>query len=256
MTRPRTVYGTRVEISKSGVWPVRTWTISAAVARSTTAIRLGREHPHPAGVAVYWGARAQDGTMLAYVFWHWPDPDADGDEYARALAAFHAALGASEPPWLRGSFAFRARWLPWAPTDGWTCEDWYLLEDSAALDHLNALAVSHDCREAHHRVAAMSAGGAGGLYRLQEGQADLGAALVAAWFVKPRETRYPDFLEALRPAVSAAGATLWLRQMVLGPAPEFCVRAPALLRAAVVTSPLLIPLRRVWPPADAPPAGA
>jgi hypothetical protein len=36
---------------------------------------------------------------------------------------------------------------------------------------------------------------------------------------------YPALFEALAPVVEAAPAALWMRQMTLGPTPEFCLHS-------------------------------
>jgi hypothetical protein len=36
---------------------------------------------------------------------------------------------------------------------------------------------------------------------------------------------YPALFEALAPMVAAAPAALWMRQMTLGPTPEFCLHS-------------------------------
>ncbi len=54
----------------------------------------------------------------------------------------------------------------------------------------------------------------------------------SAWFSKPAGRGYLDFHAEL----ATLGASAWQRQMVLGPAAEYCVLAPA---------PLTLP----WPPA-------
>jgi hypothetical protein len=50
----------------------------------------------------------------------------------------------------------------------------------------------------------------------------------AAWLAKPEGTTYVDWHAALAESAGEAAA-VWQRQMVLGPAPEFCVLAPAAL---------------------------
>jgi hypothetical protein len=42
-------------------------------------------------------------------------------------------------------------------------------------------------------------------------------------------------------------AQLWIRHMVLGPSPEFCLQSREPLRLPPPITPLTIPLRTVWP---------
>lgn len=185
--------------------------------------------------------------MHAYVFWHWPRPDAAGPAYDEALAEFHHALAGAGAAWFHGSATFRARDLPWLPTAGWSYEDWYLIDGSAALDTLNDLAVSGARQRPHDRTAAAADGGSGGLYRLRAGVPDLAAARVAAWFAKPAGTGYEALLGRLRPWTERAGVSLWMRQMVLGPAREFCLRSPAPLGLPADLAALQVEMEPVWP---------
>jgi len=186
--------------------------------------------------------------MLAYVFWHWPRPDAGGASYERALADFHRVLAAAGADWFHGSASFRGRGLPWLPIDGWAYEDWYLVEASFALDALNEIAVSGARLEPHQRVAGAADGGTGGLYRLRTGSPEVAPAPVAAWFAKPRATGYEDFHAQLRPWTDRPGVSLWMRQMTLGPAPEFCLRSPVRLDLPPALAVHLVEMEAVWPP--------
>ena len=154
-------------------------------------------------------------TTFAYVFWHRPEPSQVEDRaYEEALRTFHASLRAALPV-LRGSASYRVRGLPWLDgADGY--EDWYLLPGFAELAELNDTAVSDVVREAHDRAALASAWGAGGLYATVHGEPDLEATAVT-WITKPRDVRYLEFFASLPPT-----PCLLRRQLVLGPAPEFC----------------------------------
>src|SRR3712207_2250850 len=101
--------------------------------------------------------------MLAYVFWHRPAEDVAREEYEGRLRAFHERL---EGP----SACFRLAALPWKPLDGY--EDWYLVDDWAALGALNEAALDAVRRPGHDAAAAASAMGWGGVYRLLRGPAE------------------------------------------------------------------------------------
>ncbi len=174
--------------------------------------------------------------MLAYVFWHRPrDPDAV-EAYEHAQLAFHRSLAHSRPVGMCASAAFRVAGIPWlaaadsapgdAPAGGY--EDWYLLEDFAALGVLNEAAVGHGHRTSHDEIAGRYGSGAGGLYGLIEGdhRADLlGTASVAVWVARPPGSPRKMLGELLGDGVEPGHASLWRRQLVLGPAPEFCLLA-------------------------------
>ena len=163
--------------------------------------------------------------MLAYIFWHRPRPGAERGEYEAALADFRAGLERSRPEGFRGCVTARIEGAPWAGPEGRGYEDWYLLEAGHALDSLNDAAVSGPCREPHARVAAMATGGAGGLMKLRSGRPGLEAPH-SAWFTKPEGMSYPELDRLLQPWLDGPGCGLWRRQMVLGPALEFCLLSP------------------------------
>jgi hypothetical protein len=158
-------------------------------------------------------------AVLAYVFWHTCDGSVGAAEYEARLAAFHDRLAADPPIGFAGSLAVRVAPLAWFASGGY--EDWYLVEDWTALGALNAAAVD-DARLASHSAVASHAGdGAGAVYRLVDGGLALADAAEATW-------------SPVRPRVEGSGYALWQRQMVLGPAPEFCLLTPGPERRAAV----------------------
>ena len=159
--------------------------------------------------------------MLAYVFWHRPD----GDEiaaYEARLTAFHAALAKHPPARFAGSAALRVQEAPWLPGDGPAYEDWYAVETWEALGGLNEAAVRGARAQPHDAVAASARAGAGGVYRLIDGPAEL-AATRTSWLFKPAGADR----DAFHAQLAGPGRSLWMRQMVLGPAPEYAVRSGA-----------------------------
>ena len=160
--------------------------------------------------------------MLAYVFWHRPDAGADAAAYEQRLTAFHAALAEHPPPGFRGSAALRVQVAPWLRGDGPAYEDWYGVEDWAALGGLNAAAVRGARAEPHDAVAARAAAGAGAVYGLVDGPPVLDAVR-ASWLAKPAG----HDRDAFHAKLAGPGRSVWMRQMVLGPAPEYVVRSGA-----------------------------
>jgi hypothetical protein len=159
--------------------------------------------------------------VLAYVFWHRPRVGVGVEEYEAALREFHSSL--VRVP----SASFRLGALPFAAAEGY--EDWYLVEDWAALGELNLTAVDERHRAPHDAAAVRAGSGWGGVYGLVRGEAEPPEA--ARWIDKPPGVPYESFVEALEPPAAA----VWQRQMVLGPAPEFCVAVPGLTGRERVT---------------------
>jgi hypothetical protein len=183
--------------------------------------------------------------MLAYVFWHWRRSDVDSAAYENAQRRFHAALADAPAAGFIHSHSAALQGATWAAGGGAAYEDWYVVHASAALDALNAAAISASRQAPHDAAAALAAGGVAGLYKLRAGVA-LTAPTHATWFAKPTGMTYAQLDAALREVV-AQGACVWMRYMVLGPTPEFCVHSG---RAIVLPRPLeglVLTLRQVWP---------
>ena len=163
--------------------------------------------------------------MLAYVFWHWPQPVIARGAYEDHLREFQKTLAANKSSGFQQSVVFRIRGASWLNTSDEAYEEWYLLDDSAAMDPLNEAAVSGACEEPHNRVAREAADGIGGLYRLREGVEDLDQAKFATWLSKPAGVSYRNFYADLHSLTSQPGIALWGRQMTLGPTTEFCIHS-------------------------------
>jgi hypothetical protein len=162
-------------------------------------------------------------SALAYVFWHSPvtaSPTYQGD-----LLAFHASLAADPPAGFVRSETFGLTGASWLDVAAAPYEDWYLVTDWQAIGELNQAAVATAHVAAHDRVAHQAGSGAGAIYGLHAGTERPGDR-VGTWFAKPPGWSYARLDEALTPVLDGA-ATLWRRQMVLGPAPEFCLRSDA-----------------------------
>jgi hypothetical protein len=175
--------------------------------------------------------------VLAYVFWHRPREGASVPEYEQALGAFQRSLARTPPAGLVGSVVHRVGAVPWSvgaelgcEHDGVTMlagyEDWYLVEDYAALGVLAEAAVGHGHRTSHDRAARELGWGTASLYRLLEGDARSvvdGAVSHAIWVGRPPGSRERPLAELLGDGMDPEHASLWQRQLALGPAPEFCL---------------------------------
>jgi hypothetical protein len=171
--------------------------------------------------------------VLAYLFWHRPLADAGTESYEQKLSAFHRSLAHRPPMGLRASASFRVGELPWTQTagvEGWgpggAYEDWYLVEDWTALGILKEAAVGHGHRTAHDHAARAFGAGTGGVYELQEGEAGtLAGAGLAVWVSRAPGSGEPVLGELLSDGAQAGAVSLWRRQLLLGPAPEYCLLA-------------------------------
>lgn len=156
--------------------------------------------------------------MLAYVFSHRAAKGADLAAYEEGLRSFHASLADARPSGFVGSATYR---------HGDQYSDWYLIDSSAALDPLNAAAVSGRARSPHDAVAHYAVDFSGKLYTLIAGRHE-GVGFEIR-FAKPSATSYPDLYARLEPWSGKSGVSLWRRMMVLGPPPEFCLLSPTRL---------------------------
>jgi hypothetical protein len=185
--------------------------------------------------------------MLAYIFWHWRNPDADREAYKNSLIEFHKTLAAHKSAGFHYSVVFRvASQAPWLQASGDAYADWYLLEGSAALDPLNEAAVTGFRKDSHDKVARLAAGGAGSLYRLRTGEPNPSASKFALWLSKPAGTSYEEFYAQLQPWTSQPGFGLWGRQMLLGPTPEFCLLASTRVELPKRFDVFSLPLELIW----------
>ncbi|TMC71721.1 MAG: hypothetical protein E6J18_06620 [Chloroflexi bacterium] len=156
--------------------------------------------------------------MLAYVFSHRPASGVQVADYEDSLRRFHEALARAAPNGFVTSATFRI---------GGAYSDWYLLGSSAALDDLNAAAVSGERAPIHDAAARMAAGGEGKLLSLAAGEKDSMAAGFEVRLAKPTGMTYVDLYSRLEAWNRLPGVSLWRRMMVLGPPPEFCLITPS-----------------------------
>ncbi len=169
--------------------------------------------------------------MLAYVFWHRPLDDSAIAAYEQAQIAFHRSLARNPPAGFAGSACYRAAELPWLAGKSGGYEDWYFVEDYTALGVLNEAAVGHGHRSTHDDLARRFGAGAGGLYGLVEGElppdlASIAETFVAVWVARTPGVERRPLGEMLGDGMDPRHASLWRRQFVFGPAPEFCLLAP------------------------------
>ena len=167
--------------------------------------------------------------MLAYLFWHQPRERSAVEAYEHALLAFHRSLAHAPPAGFLGSACYRAAAIPWLGGE-YGYEDWYFVEDYTALGVLNEAAVAHGHSSVHDEVARRFGSGAGGLYGLIEGHENRHSALdeqtsAALWIARPPGSRREALAALLGDGMDPQRASLWRRQLVFGPAPEYCLLA-------------------------------
>lgn len=174
--------------------------------------------------------------MLAYVFWH--TSRIDRSEQEANLVAFHETLAAFGPEGFISSAVFSCERLPWTPEDRLVYEDWYLVDDFDALGRLNENAVRGPRQPSHDEAARGSEWGAGGLYLLHSGSAQLEEGRFATWASKPDDRSYEEFYASI-----PARADIWRRQLVLSRGPEFCLRAS---QAVEISQGIVREMKAVW----------
>lgn len=163
--------------------------------------------------------------MLAYLFTHWSLGSIAPQEYEAAMRSFRQSLAASAPNGFQQSWSLAVQGLPWANRGQAVYEDWYLVDDFAALGILNEAAINAPHGEPHMAVARMASDGKGGVYALAHGSCKPAQIRYAAWFGKPAGMTYATCFQQLATITNQPGTALWQRQMVLGPGPEFCLHS-------------------------------
>jgi hypothetical protein len=161
---------------------------------------------------------------LAYAFWHWKRADVAREVYEAKQRAFQEALAGEPPPGFRGASTVRLSGAGWAAGGGAAYEDWYLVDDMAALERLNEAAVTSRRQGPHDSVAALAAGGTAGLYGLRGG-APLPVPRFGHWFAKPAGMTYQVLTDRLGAVMGRTAVAWWSRRMTLGPTPEFCLQS-------------------------------
>ena len=185
--------------------------------------------------------------MLAYVFWHWRYSSSKPADYQKDLRSFHETISNQKSAGYLSSMVFAFPGLPWLNSDdSEVYEDWYLVENSAALDPLDEAAVNGRRKGPHDQIAQQAAGGTGGLYRLRSGQVSPEECALALWFNKPAGMGYTMLYDILEKQLEQHGGSLWQRQMTLGPALEFCWHAPIGATLPAEFSALTFLVTTVW----------
>lgn len=184
--------------------------------------------------------------MLAFVFWHWSEQRVTSEQYEKKLIAFHQELAGADLSGFHSSVAFRVSGAPWLAHEGHDYEDWYLVENFAALETLNTGAVAGASQAPHTSIAQDYAGGTSGIYALRVGSDDVGARPTITWLAKPKGMSYVDFYAGLEPWTASGQASLWRRQLVLGPAPEFCISSAERLDLPLSMASIEVTRSVVW----------
>lgn len=154
--------------------------------------------------------------------------------YEEGLRRFHASLAEARPSGFVSSATYRG---------GGGYSDWYLVDNSAALDPLNEAAVKGRALSLHDAVARVAVDFTGKLYMLISGRSDGQSFEIR--FSKPAGMSYPDLYARLERWSTRAGVSLWRRMLVLGPPPEFCFLSPTELDLPAEMKPELLDRTRV-----------
>ncbi len=180
--------------------------------------------------------------MLAYLSWHRPAAGVEQQRYEQALERFHRSLAHRPPSGFHGSATVRLPELPWLAPQARGAhaftpdpdapdgpgqpgyEDWYLIDDWAAVGVLEEAAVSHGHLTAHDAAAKQAGAATGAVYRLEEGRPRLDASC-AVWVARRSSHEHPSLGALLGDGMDPERDGLWRRCIGLGPAPEHCLLA-------------------------------
>src|SRR5438094_4606642 len=180
--------------------------------------------------------------MLAYLFWHRPQPDATPQAYEAALVAFHEGLAKAAPHGLLGSATYWIDAVPWLRgRSGY--EDWYLVEGFGALQSLTQPTVAGSAKPIHDMITERSSVCHGGLYRLVAGEAAAVDQSTVWWLTRPRGVSHESLVEdlCLRLGSESSG---WRRMLTLGPAPELALVTGSRLTPALPSGWKAVPVAR------------
>jgi len=157
--------------------------------------------------------------VFAYVFWHQRDDAYPAQLYEEGLTSFHTRLSSLGVRGFLGSFSFKVSGVPWITGEGY--EDWYLVDGLGVLEEINSLITDPTIRGVHDGVARMSINGKATILAHIKGDPTLIDAPNTYWLAKPRGTSYDDFYRGIESLTRDAVASVWRRQLALGPNPEF-----------------------------------
>jgi hypothetical protein len=165
--------------------------------------------------------------MLHFVFFHWPQLTVDRGVYKERLMHFHERLREALPrAGYPGSVVFEMDNPPGVLFQGRLFSDWYAVNAWNFIERFKTTAVGEVVTE-HNAVAQWMAGGAGAMYDVRGGtNAPPVAARSSYWFSKPPGMSYAALDAQLAPLIAMPDVTLWQRQLVLGPTPEFVLTSP------------------------------
>lgn len=184
--------------------------------------------------------------MLAYVFWHRMREDCSKDIYENKIIKFQSTLAESHLVGFKGSVVARIDSAPWLASHSEAYEDWYLLDGSEVLDKLNDVAVSGSRKGPHNDVAHLATDFHGGLYQLRTGSEYSVSSEFALWLSKPAGSDYESFYRYISQNTASEKSSLWRRQMVLGPTPEFCMIGTKMPDLPSQFSPVHIHREIIW----------
>ena len=186
--------------------------------------------------------------MIAYVFWHWRDPRIEEIAYQQLLINFHERLHRHKPSGFLDSAVFQMEQAPWSGMELETYEEWYILENSSAIDALRILMEKGRCKEHHERFKQWDTGGIGGLYSLQQEPLHFDCTMIQAahWFSRPTGVTEEALQMMLQNQRQQEPGYCWRRILLLGPAPEFCWQSSIDARYLDPLAPRRLNIQTIW----------
>jgi hypothetical protein len=185
--------------------------------------------------------------MISYTFWHRLEESIHKSEHEARLINFHEILKQSKLDGYVGSIITRINGAPWfqeKSSEGY--EEWYIVTGSDKLDALNEIAVSGARKDPHDKAAQNALDMHAGLYQLRTGSLSDASGSNVIWFSKPQGTKYESLYNELPSYLKDVKASLWRRQMVLGPTSEFCITSEKKVDLPEKFKPLYVKRQVLW----------
>lgn len=167
--------------------------------------------------------------MIALIIWSRAAAALPPGHFDSHLSGFHQKLASSRSQGFRTSACFRTEPPPWAPWNPPVFEDWYVVSNFAAIDHMIEAVKAADAADAsssHTHLIQHTEKGAGAIFGLRLGRPQLAKTPHAWWFDALPAVDVEAHVRTLDLPGRGVEFSLWGRSLGLGPM-KFCLQASA-----------------------------